>query len=81
MWGGASALCIMSGAQNEDDTYKKSIALQLHLMAWELPDTVMVRERTAGPAPSPLLDALEFSLLLPYLAVSCKQRWMLNLST
>ncbi|CAM9230410.1 unnamed protein product [Ectocarpus sp. 4 AP-2014] len=42
MWGGASALCIMSGAQNEDDTYKKSIALQLHLMAWELPDTVMI---------------------------------------
>lgn len=42
MWGGASALCLMSGPQNEDDTYKKSIALQLHLMAWELPDTVMV---------------------------------------
>lgn len=45
MWGGASALCLMSGAQNEDDSYKKSIAVQMHLMAWELPDTIMVRER------------------------------------
>ncbi|CAM9636027.1 unnamed protein product [Scytosiphon promiscuus] len=42
MWGGASALCLMSSPSSEDDTYKKSIALQLHLMAWELPDTVMV---------------------------------------
>lgn len=42
MWGGASALCLMSGKQSEDDSYKKSIALQLHLLAWELPDTVMV---------------------------------------
>lgn len=42
MWGGASALCLMSGVQNEEETYKKSIALQLHLFAWELPDTVLV---------------------------------------
>eukprot|EP00752_Nemacystus_decipiens_P016325 g14600.t1 len=42
MWNGASALCLMSGAQNEDDSYKKSIAVQMHLMAWELPDTIML---------------------------------------
>lgn len=43
MWGGALALCFPSGVQSEDDTYKKSIAIQLHLFAWELPDTVLVR--------------------------------------
>ena len=42
MWGGVSALCLMSGVQNEEDSYKKSIAMQLHLFAWELPDTVLV---------------------------------------
>lgn len=43
MWGGATALCFPSGVQSEDDNYyKKSIALQLHLFAWELPDTVLV---------------------------------------
>lgn len=41
-------MCLMSGAQNEDDSYKKSIAVQMHLMAWELPDTIMVREREKG---------------------------------
>ncbi|CAM9902691.1 unnamed protein product [Ascophyllum nodosum] len=42
MWGGVSALCLMSGVQNEEDSYKKSIAMQLHLFAWELPDTVLL---------------------------------------
>lgn len=45
MWGGAAALCFMSGVQNEDEAYKKSVAVQLHLFAWELPDTVLVSQR------------------------------------
>lgn len=53
MWGGATALCFPSGVQSEDDNYyKKSIALQLHLFAWELPDTVLVRDvQQQGAAP------------------------------
>lgn len=45
MWGGAAALCFMSGVQNEDEAYKKSVAVQLHLFAWELPDTILVSQR------------------------------------
>lgn len=45
MWGGAAALCFMSGGQSEDEAYKKSVAVQLHLFAWELPDTVLVSQR------------------------------------
>lgn len=66
MWGGATALCFPSGVQSEEDTYKKSIAIQLHLFAWELPDTVLVRKRVAcvGPwaAPAAGTDASLFGV-------------------
>ncbi|CAM9140596.1 unnamed protein product, partial [Discosporangium mesarthrocarpum] len=46
VWGGVSALCMLSPVANEEESYKKSIALQLHLFSWELPDTVLVLTRS-----------------------------------
>eukprot|EP00611_Tribonema_gayanum_P008531 TRINITY_DN180_c0_g1_i2.p1 TRINITY_DN180_c0_g1~~TRINITY_DN180_c0_g1_i2.p1 ORF type:complete len:962 (+),score=485.12 TRINITY_DN180_c0_g1_i2:207-3092(+) len=41
-WGGASVICIVHGKQDQDLIYKKSVAFQLHVTGYEMPDTVMM---------------------------------------
>lgn len=41
-WGGASVICIVHGKQDQDVIYKKSLAFQLHVTGYEMPDTAMV---------------------------------------
>eukprot|EP00639_Heterosigma_akashiwo_P009747 CAMPEP_0194596634 /NCGR_PEP_ID=MMETSP0292-20121207/25794_1 /TAXON_ID=39354 /ORGANISM="Heterosigma akashiwo, Strain CCMP2393" /LENGTH=1079 /DNA_ID=CAMNT_0039456969 /DNA_START=80 /DNA_END=3319 /DNA_ORIENTATION=+ len=40
--GGTSAICLASGTANESDGYSKSSAIQVHLLGWEFPDTLIV---------------------------------------
>ena len=47
VWGGADALLIGSGANKEDDLrYLKSVALQIWLFGYELPDTLVLVTKT-----------------------------------
>jgi nucleosome binding factor SPN SPT16 subunit len=43
VWGGATALLVGSGANKEDDLrYLKSVALEIWLFGYELPDTLVL---------------------------------------
>lgn len=42
VWKGADALVVDRGADNEDELYSKSAALQTWLLGYEFPETVMV---------------------------------------
>lgn len=47
VWGGASCLLIGSGANKEDDLrYLKSVALEIWLFGYELPDTLVLLTKT-----------------------------------
>ena len=47
MWGGATAVLVGTGVNKEDDLrYLKSVALEVWLFGYELPDTLMLLTKT-----------------------------------
>lgn len=50
MWGGSDALCIYRGSRGDDDdttNYTKSAAIQLYLLGYEIPDSIIVITKNA----------------------------------